>query len=72
MMKECLIKFLSPLTDTLNNGSLFLSWQSVSENVSEKTKILEIRISFLVLYIKDASERKRKKAHVLLNSIENR
>ena len=67
MMKECLIKFLSPLTDTLNNGSLFLSWQSVSENVSEKTKILEIRISFLVLYIKDACERKRKKVHVLLN-----
>ena len=71
MLKECLIKFLSPLTDTLNNGSLFLSWQSVSENVFEKPKILEIRISFLVLYIKDACERKRKK-HALLNSSENR
>ena len=71
MLKECLIKFLSPLTDTLNDGSLFLSWRSVSENVFEKTQILEIRISFLVLYIKDACERKRKK-YALLNSSENR
>ena len=67
MLKECLIKFLSPLTDTLNDGSLFLSWRHVSKNVFEKTKFPKLE-SFLVLYIKDASERK----HVLLNSIENR
>ena len=67
MLNECLIRFYSPLTDILNDGSLFLWWQCIFENVFEKTKILEIRISFLVLYIKDACERKRKKVHVLLN-----
>ena len=72
MMKECLIKFLSPLTDTLNNGSLFLSWRRVSENVFEKTKFPKIRIFSSFVYQRRKWEKAKKKVHALLNSIENR
>ena len=61
MMKECLIKFLSPLTDTLNNGSLFLSWRRVSENVFEKTKFPKIRIFSSFVYQRRKWEKAKKK-----------
>ena len=61
MMKECLIKFLSPLTDTFNNGSLFLSWRRVSENVFEKTKFPKIRIFSSFVYQRRMWEKAKKK-----------
>ena len=60
MLKECLIKFLSPLTDTLKDGSLFLSWRHVSKNVFEKTKFPKIRIFSSFVYQRRKWEKAKK------------
>ena len=72
MLKACSIRFLSPLTDILNDGSLFLWWQRVFENVFEKTKFPKIRIFSSFVYQRRKWEKAKKKVHALLNSIENR
>ena len=61
MLNECLIKIYSPLTDILNNGSLFLWWQTVFKNVFEKTKFPKIRIFSSFVYERCIWEKAKKK-----------
>ena len=65
MLNECLIKIYSPLTDILNNGSLFLWWQCVFENVFEKTKFPKIRIFSSFVYQRCMWEKTKKSTCVI-------
>ena len=61
MLKACSIRFLSPLADTSNDGSLSLWWQPVFKNVFEKTKFPKIRIFSSFVYQRRMWEKAKKK-----------